>query len=134
MRRSALLFTLAIIATGCCFSLPVEPSRITDDATRRAEAIEVATSYFAAHRAELTPSNATVASTRIQGGEIEAMSSLAFEVTLVLAPSDAAATEIVVYVIAETPARAVGAQARSALGAVLADLGDRLDRRFTSRD
>ena len=134
MRRSAFLFTLAIIATGCCFSLPVEPSRITDNATRRAEAIEVANAYFAEHRAELTPSTASVAGTRIHGGTLEAMSDVAFEVTLVLAPSDAAAAEIVVYVIAEAPSRAVGAQSRSALGAVLADLGDHLDQRFTSRD
>lgn len=134
MRRSAFLFSLAIIATGCCFSLPVEPARTTDDAARRAEAIEVANAYFAEHRAALTPSTAAVASTRIHGGSIEAMSEVAFEVTLVLAPSDAVATEIVVYVLAETPARAVGAQARSALGAVLEDLGDHLDRRFTSRD
>lgn len=134
MRRSACFLSFALIATGCCFHLPVEPARITDDATRRSEAIEVANAYFAEHRAELTPSTAAVAGTRIHGCTLEAMSEVAFEVTLVLAPSDAGAAEIVVYVVAETPARAVGAQARSALGAVLSDLGDHPDRRFTSRD
>ena len=139
MKRSqfslTLAFALASVASGCCFAFPVEPSRITDDPVRRAEATAVANAYLSAHRSELVQaSSAAVAETRIQGGSIDAMSETAFEVSLVLAPNDTQAAVVVVYVVAETPARAVGAQSRSGLGDVLFDLGDRLDRRFTSRD
>ena len=139
MKRSqfwlTLAFALSSVASGCCFAFPVEPSRITDDPVRRAEATAVANAYLSAHRAELTPSSSVpVAGTRIQGGSIDGMSETAFEVSLLLAPNESRATEVVVYVVAETPARAVGAQSRSGLGAVVVDLGDRLDRRFTSRD
>lgn len=130
----SLAFALAL-APGCCFTLPVEPSRITDDPVRRTEATAVANAYLSAHRDELTPSSsAAVVNTRIQGGAIDGMSDTAFEVSLALEPNESRATEVVVYVVAETPARAVGAQSRSSLGAVVADLGDRLDHRFTSRD
>lgn len=140
--RFAVLALVSSLGSGCCFGLiPPEPAAVTDDPARRAEAIAVATAYFESHRAELGGTQAAVVGSAVQGGSIEDVTSTAFEVRLELVDRAARddlprgqAADVIVYVVAESPPRAVGAQARTVLDAVMFDIGDRLDRRFTSRD